>query len=234
MTMPADAILVAQGLEYKSVCKGLNRVAVPTPPVFPIPMGSLALRKYLEQWLQAGHFSEHSKPRVLLMGLCGSLSPKYRIGEAVVYRSCVYAVAEENKKATELFCKLELTKILQNKLQDRVFTGIGLTSDRLIYSASEKLQLGQAYNADVVDMEGYAALQVLSELGIAVAMLRVISDDVRHNIPNLTNAFHDGSLQALPLAMGLLKQPIAATRLVSGSLRGLRVLQDITTFLFSN
>jgi hypothetical protein len=82
-------------------------------------------------------------------------------------------------------------------------------------------------------MEGYAALQVLSELGIAVAMLRVISDDVRHNIPNLTNAFDDGSLQTFPLAMGLLRQPIAATRLVSGSLRGLRVLQDLTTFLFS-
>jgi hypothetical protein len=234
MTMPVDAILVAQGPEYKSVCKGLNRVAVPTPPVFPIPMGPLALTKYLEQLLHAGHFSEHSQPKVLLMGLCGSLSPKYGVGEAVLYRSCVSPVAEENKKATELFCNPELTEILQKKLQDRVFTGIGLTSDRLIYSASEKLQLGQAYNTDVVDMEGFAALEVLSQLGIAVAMLRVISDDVRHNIPNLTNAFHDGSLQAFPLAMGLLRQPIAATRLVSGSLKGLRVLQHLTTFLFSN
>lgn len=232
MTIPVDAILVAQGPEYKSVCKGLNRVAVPTPPVFPIPMGPSALSKYLEQWLQAGHLFHHSQPRVLLMGLCGSLSPKYRIGEAVLYQSCVYAVAEENK-ISEVFCNFKLTEILQNKLQSRVFTGIGLTSDRLIYSASEKLQLGQAYNADVVDMEGYAALQVLSELGIAVAMLRVISDDARHNIPNLTNAFDDGSLQTFPLAMGLLRQPIAATRLVSGSLRGLRVLQDLTTFLFS-
>lgn len=231
--MPVDTILVAQGPEYKSVCKGLNRVAVPTPPVFPIPMGSSALTKYLEQWLHAGHFSEHSQPQVLLMGLCGSLSPKYRVGEAVLYRSCVSPVVEENQKVTELFCKLELTDILQNKLQDRVLTGIGLTSDRLIYSAREKLQLGQAYNADVVDMEGYAALQVLSQLGISVAMLRVISDDARHNIPNLTNAFYDGSLQAFPLAMGLLRQPIAATRLVSGSLRGLRVLQDLTTYLFS-
>lgn len=232
MIISIDTILVAQGAEYKSVCKGLNRVAVPTPPVFAIPMGSSALRKYLEQWVQAGHLVHNSQPRVLLMGLCGSLSPKYRIGEAVLYRSCVYPVAEDNKM-TEVFCDRQFTEILQNQLQSRVFTGIGLTSDRLIYSASEKLQLGQAYNADVVDMEGYAALQALSELGIAVAMLRVISDDARHNIPNLTNAFHDGSLQTFPLTMGLLTQPIAATRLISGSLKGLRILEDLTTFLFS-
>ncbi|NJM72407.1 MAG: phosphorylase [Scytonema sp. RU_4_4] len=231
--MLVDAILVAQGPEYKSVCKGLNRLTVPTPPVFPIPMGPSAFTKYLEQWLQAGHLCQHQQPRVLLMGLCGSLSSKYSVGKAVLYRSCIYPGAEEKKTSTELFCDRELTEILQKRLKDRVFTEIGLTSDRLIYSASEKLQLGQAYGADVVDMEGYAALEVLSRLGIAVAMLRVISDDVHHNIPNLTNAFHiSGSLQAFPLAMGLLRQPIAATRLVSGSLRGLRILQDLATFLF--
>ncbi|WP_339381401.1 phosphorylase [Brasilonema bromeliae] len=234
MRMLVNAILVVTGPEYKSVCKGLNRLAVPTPPVFPIPMGSSALTKHLEQWLEAGHLSHHPQPRVLLMGLCGSLSTKYSVGKAVVYRSCLSPGAEEKKNAAEFLCDRSLTEIVQNKLQDRVFTGIGLTSDRLIYSASEKLQLGQTYAADVVDMEGYAALEFLSELGIAVAMLRVISDDAHHNIPNLSNAFHaDGSLQAFPLAMGLLRQPIAATRLVSGSLRGLRILQDLTTFLFS-
>ncbi|MBW4634446.1 MAG: phosphorylase [Iphinoe sp. HA4291-MV1] len=232
--MLVDAILVAQGPEYKSVCKGLKRLTVPTPPVFPIPMGPSALTKYLEQWLQTGHLSQYPQPRVLLMGLCGSLSAKYSVGKAVLYRSCVYPNAEEKKNATEVFCNYELSKILQNQSQDRVFTGVGLMSDRLIYSASEKLQLGQVYGADVVDMEGYAALEVLSRLGIAVAMLRVISDDVHHDIPNLTNALNsDGSLRAFPLAMGLLRQPIAATRFVSGSLRGLRVLQDLTTFLFS-
>ncbi|NMG08500.1 phosphorylase [Brasilonema sp. UFV-L1] len=233
--MLVDAILVAQGPEYKSVCKGLNRLTISTPPVFPIPMGPSAFTKFLEQWLQAGHLSQHQQPRVLLMGLCGSLSPKYSVGKAVLYQSCIYPGAEEKKNTTELFCDCELSKRLQEKLQDRVFTGIGLTSDRLIYSASEKLQLGQAYAADVVDMEGYVALELLSRLGIAVAMLRVISDDAHHNIPNLTNAFHsDGSLRAFPLAMGLLRQPIAATRLVSGSLRGLRILQNLTTFLFSS
>lgn len=113
--------------------------------------------------------------------------------------------------------------------------GIGLTSDRLIYAANEKRYLGQVYGADVVDMEGFAALEVLSRFGVAVSMLRVVSDDIHHNIPNLTNAFNpDGSLQARLLAIGLLRQPIAATRLIFGAMRGLQVLQNVTTFLFTN
>jgi hypothetical protein len=65
-------------------------------------------------------------------------------------------------------------------------------------------------------------------------MLRVISDNCHHNIPDLSSALSsDGSLQTLPLAIGLLRQPLAATRLILGALRGLKVLQDVTTSLFT-
>jgi len=40
-------------------------------------------------------------------------------------------------------------------------------------------------------------------------MLRVISDDCEHDLPDLTSALSpDGSLQPLPLAIGLLRQPL--------------------------
>jgi len=61
-----------------------------------------------------------------------------------------------------------------------------LTSDHIVWSAAEK-PLGQSYNAEVVDMEGFAALEVLSQAGV-VAMLRVISDDCEHDLPDLTSA----------------------------------------------
>jgi nucleoside phosphorylase len=137
-------------------------------------------------------------------------------------------------KPLEQSCDPELTDWVHRKLKERVVTGVGLTSDRLIYSATEKRHLGQLYGADVVDMEGFSALEVLSRAGVAVAMLRVISDDCHHNIPNLTSAISpEGSLQPLPLAIALLRQPIAATRLISGSLGSLQVLQDVTAFLFN-
>lgn len=160
------------------------------------------------------------------MGLCGSLVPHYSIGQVVLYQQCIY-------RANMQPCSWELTALLHANLQERVSLVKALTSDRVICSAAEKRQLGELYAADVVDMEGFATLDTLTRAGVAVAMLRVVSDDCKHNLPNLSSAFSsDGSLQSLPLAIGLIRQPIAATRLITGALQGLRVLQEVTTHLF--
>lgn len=227
-----NAILVPKGPEYKAVCQGLSRANGSTPLVIPIPIGPQPLTEYLEKLLQAGHFLNRPQPRVLLMGLCGSLTPRYQVGDVVLYQSCVY----KSNAFTPLVqpCAAELTTMLDNHLQERVSLVTALTSDRLIYSACEKRHLSQLYGADVVDMEGFAALEVLSRSGVAVAMLRAISDDCNYNLPDLSSALSpDGSLQSLPLAIGLIRQPIAAARLIRGALRGLKVLREITTLLFS-
>lgn len=227
-----DAILVPQGAEYQAICRGLSRIAVPTPPVVPIPISPEPLTRHLKKLQQAGHFSNHQQLRVLLMGLCGSLTPRYSIGDIVLYRACVY----RPKAAPGALhpCDPTLTTLLQENLQQRASLVTALTSDRLVWLADEKRHLGESYGADVVDMEGFAALEVLSQAGVAVAMLRVISDDCQHDLPDLTAALSpDGSLQRLPLAIGLLRQPMAATRLIRGALRGLQVLQETTTFLFA-
>ncbi|MBG1270431.1 phosphorylase family protein, partial [Nostoc sp. WHI] len=109
-----------------------------------------------------------------------------------------------------------------------------LTSDRVIWSAAEKRRLGETLAADVVDMEGFTALEFFNSAGVAVAILRVVSDDCHHDIPDLTPAINsDGSLRPLPLAMGLLRQPLAATRLIRGSLKALKMLKQVTNLLFS-
>lgn len=163
------------------------------------------------------------------MGLCGSLTYRYSVGDIVLYQACAYINAAPGQLHP---CSPTLTTLLQEKLKQTSLVH-ALTSDRLIWSADEKRHLGQIYSADVVDMEGFAALEVLSG-GVAVAMLRVVSDDCEHDLPNLTSALSsDGSLQSLPLAIGMLRQPMAATRLIRGSLRGLQVLQEVTAFLFS-
>jgi hypothetical protein len=66
-------------------------------------------------------------------------------------------------------------------------------------------------------------------------MLRVVSDGCDHDIPNLNSGLSsDGSLQPLALAVAMLKQPIAATRLIRGSLQALKVLEQVTTLLLQN
>jgi hypothetical protein len=59
-------------------------------------------------------------------------------------------------------------------------------------------------------------------------MLRVVSDNAQHDLPNLANAIdQNGALQPLPLAWSMVKQPIAAMRLIRGSLQGLKRLQAV-------
>jgi hypothetical protein len=231
MSIP-QTILVPQGAEYRAVCQGLSRIKAPKPLVVPIPVSPKPLTRYLERWQQTEEYLNASQSSVLVMGLCGSLSPHHVIGDIVLYQACVY---QPNESASLLrACDRHLTTVLHRKLEARVSSVRALTSDRVIFSAQEKRHLAQIYDTQVVDMEGFAALDVLTQAGVAVAMVRVISDDSDHNLPNLTSALSpEGSLQPLPLAIAMLRQPIAATRLVGGALHGLRVLQNVTKQLFS-
>lgn len=224
---PVDAILVPKGAEYRAVCQGLKKGSIPTPPVLTIPMGVWPLTRYL----QTGSFWEGLQPqRVLLVGLCGSLTPRYRVGDAIVYQRCLYLQAG---KTSEKICDPKLTAMLAARLGKQGVVGTGLTCDRVISLAAEKRDLGHQFGADVVDMEGFAALSILSQSGVAVAMLRVVSDGCDRDLPDLSTAFTpDGSLNPLPLAFGLLRHPLAATHLIQGSLRGLNKLQAITRLLF--
>ncbi|MBD2168357.1 phosphorylase [Calothrix membranacea FACHB-236] len=223
-------ILVPQGAEFKAVYRGLSTISSSTPKVIPIPVGIKPLNTYLHQLQADGIFLNPSEMKVLIMGLCGSLSPQYPVGKIVLYEKCVY-----QGKAQE--CDRAFTAQLHSALSthDSALSFVkGLTSDRVICSATEKRHLGETLGADVVDMEGFAALEFFHPLGISVAMLRVVSDDCNHDIPNLSSAISaDGSLKPLPLAITLLRQPFAATNLIRGSLKALKVLEQIPALLFS-
>lgn len=212
-------IIVPQGAEYKAVCRGLTS----KQNVIPIPVGGQAAIRYL----QTCQDKWNPQAKVLVMGLCGSLRDRFQVGDIVLYEECVYETKVRQ-------CDREFTAELYTHLQEKVSLVKGLTSDRVICSAKEKLHLSETSGADVVDMEGFAANEFFQLAGVEVAMLRVVSDDSRHDIPDLTSAINsDGSLQPLPLAISMIRQPIAATRLIKGSLQALKVLQEVTAFLFA-
>ncbi|MEH1854037.1 MAG: phosphorylase [Nostoc sp.] len=230
--LPINTILVPQGAEYKAVCRGLSGVTGSIPTVVAIPVGMKPLLKYLQQ----GQFLA-SKSRVLIMGLCGSLSDRYTVGDIVLYQDCVYQGKQQE-------CDRTLTAQLHSALSrdaiNRVSTNSppnlvkALTSDRVIWFAAEKRRLGKTLTADVVDMEGFTALEFFNTAGVSVAILRVVSDDCQYNIPDLTSAINsNGSLNPFPLAIAMLRQPLAAIRLIRGSLTALKVLEEVTNLLFS-
>ncbi len=229
--LPIDTILVPQGSEYKAVCRGLSGVTGSIPTVVAIPIGMKPLLKYLQQ----GKFLA-PKSRVLIMGICGSLSDRQKVGDIVLYQDCIYQGKQQECDRT---FTAQLHSVLSTDAINRVSPHSplklvkSLTSDRVIWSAAEKRHLGETLAADVVDMEGFTALEFFNASGVSVAILRVVSDDCRHDIPDLTRAINsDGSLNPFPLAMGMLRQPLAATRLIRGSLTALKVLEQVTNRLF--
>lgn len=217
---PITTILVPQGAEYKAVYRGLKPITGAKPTLLSIPVGMQPLRQYLQQW------NGEIPSRVLLMGLCGSLQKRHTVGDIVLYEDCVYQ--EKLQK-----CDSSLTAQIHTQLQNHRLVR-GLTSDRIISSATEKQHLGKISGADVVDMEGFTALEFCQSAGVAAAILRVVSDDSHHDIPNLTSVISpDGSLQPLKLTWAFIRQPLAASNLIRGSLQGLKVLEQVTTLLFS-
>jgi len=222
-------IIVPQGAEYKAVCRGLTS----KQNVIPIPVGSQAAIRYL-QTCQDKLWNDR-QTKVLMMGLCGSLRDRFQVGDIVLYSECIYETKVQQCECLRHgYTERSFTAELYAHLQDKVSLVKGLTSDRVVCSAKEKQHLSEISGADVVDMEGFATLEFFQQAGVEVAMLRVVSDDSGHDIPDLTSAINsDGSLQPLPLAMSMIRQPIAATRLIRGSLRGLKVLEEVTAFLFA-
>ncbi|MEH2172670.1 5'-methylthioadenosine/S-adenosylhomocysteine nucleosidase family protein [Nostoc sp.] len=223
--LPINTILVPQGAEYKAVCRGLSGITISIPTIVAIPVGMKPLLKYLQQ----AQFLT-PKSRVLVMGICGSLSDRYTVGDIVLYQDCIYQ--EKQQECDRTFtAQLHSALSTQHSALNLVNS---LTSDRVIWSAAEKRHLGKTLAADVVDMEGFTALEFFNAAEVSVAMLRIVSDDCQHNIPDLTPAINsDGSLNPFPLAIAMLRQPFAATRLIRGSLIALKVLEQVTNRLFS-
>jgi nucleoside phosphorylase len=223
-------ILVPQGAEYQAVVGAIKNIPHP-PVILAIPVGKLAVTKYLYDWRQNN--PDFSASGVILIGLGGSLSAELGLGQAVVLESCLnyqnYQADQEQQSDRAL------SDWVQQKLGTNIRRVQALSSDRVIIDASEKQELGKRFNRQVVEMEGWAVLSFFKELGIPVTIIRVISDDVDQSLPDLSKIYNtQGQLNAIALTFALGKKPIAGYRLIVGSLKSLKILNQITRKLFSS
>ncbi len=220
--IPIDTIVVPQGAEYQAVCQGLKKARVDRLQVISIPIGTTKIEQTLANYSDELNNAQN----ILIMGMCGSLSRQYTVGNTVVYQNCL------NMAGEQVSLKSELTTSIQQKLSVELVRGI--TCDRIICLASEKLKLSQVYPVSVVDMEGVGYIKQLQQQKKSVAMVRVIRDNLRGDIPNLGVAIDaNGNLKTLPMAIAFVRQPAAAIRLISGSLTALKTLRNTTQQLFS-
>jgi Phosphorylase superfamily len=244
MSLLLDAILVPQGSEFAAVQRGLGSKLtnlVLKDLVQSIPVGPEPLHRALKDWHppQRSELQDSSPPRVLIMGLCGALTPNHGVGDVVLYDTCTDGITAGYGSSQACDAKLcqEILQQLQH-LQPPIVPPVAkvqaITTAAVVCRAKDKLQLRQQSVASVVDMEGWVALQDLQQRGMAVAMLRVVSDDCHHDLPNLSAACGpEGQLLSLPLALAMIREPLGALRLIRGSLKALSVLERLAAALAS-
>jgi purine-nucleoside phosphorylase len=213
---PFNFILVPQGQEYRAVLKGLQPINSSTIKVLPIPIGSQYLTVYLKTWLNSEVVNSRSSIQVLVLGLCGSLSPNLQVGDVVIYQNCLPLMSRD----------------FGEDPKDITFPwdyDLALTTDRVITTATEKQKLSQLDPVEVVDMEGLIILEFLTKAGIKAAMVRVVSDDFSQDLPDLTPAIdHHGRLKIFPLIKVLLQHPVQGLKLIKSGLKSLAILQQLT------
>jgi nucleoside phosphorylase len=223
-------ILVPQGAEYQAILAAIKKIAH-SPVILPIPVGKLAVTKHLHEWRQNN--PNFSPTGVILMGLGGSLSAEFGLGQTVLLESCLNY--QNNQADQEKLSDRTLSDWVQQKLGKNIRQVQGLTSDRVIIDATEKQELGKNFNRQVVEMEGWAVLSFFKELGMPATIIRVISDEVSQSLPDLSKIYDSqGQLNAIALSFALGKKPIAGYRLIVGSLKSLKILNQITRKLFSS
>ncbi|NJK29885.1 MAG: hypothetical protein HC790_01015 [Acaryochloridaceae cyanobacterium CSU_3_4] len=238
MNTEIDLIFVPQGAEYQSVCQGLKSIGLPPEKIVSIPMGPRGVTQFLSHWLQEFSPTWGTPPQAILLGLCGSLTTRLSVGDGVIYQTCLdtTGITLDGIRATDvpsLDCDPQITQNLCQQLSGRGMPTTAVSCDRILHTATEKRQFAQTYGADVVDMEGFAALKSLQPY-LSLGMVRVVSDDAHHDLPDLNAALSpEGILQPWPLAREMLRQPIPAGRLIRGSLQGLKQLEQLTAQIFA-
>jgi nucleoside phosphorylase len=196
-------VLIPQGAEFTAVQRGWHIQS--HDRLIPIPAGIAPVEHFLPAKFSALMGSES----VIVMGLCGALSPELELGETVIYQTC-----QTTKSSWQL------------PHQSTNYTIVNaITTDRVITTVHEKQRLYESSHCDVVDMEGSAIAQFFQPQNLPVTMIRVVSDDCSGDLPDLSQAFGTaGQIQPLALASTMLRSPRSAIRLIRGSLIGLKQL----------
>jgi nucleoside phosphorylase len=202
-------IIVPRGAEEAAVRRGAPGATV---VAIAAAAGSAALPPAID-----------ARAPVVLAGLCGALTAA-RVGDVVIYTSIV------DESGTETLAAAEIARAQTALPHARPV--VAVMADRVITTAVERTALAARFGAGVVDMEAMHVARALRARGVAFAMVRVVSDDPRADLPPIEHAFDpSGGIRPLALALAFARAPVAAARFVRDVQASLRVLSSTAAAL---
>ncbi|MEO6724201.1 MAG: hypothetical protein ABIP14_02775 [Blastocatellia bacterium] len=208
-------------------CRGTAGSASAQKPVTVLQcgMGAPAFADRLSE-----HLRHYSYDLLLVAGLAGGLDHCLKSGDVVIYNLCHDVRDKFNSGSKEkpssrdenasIRCNDPLVAALSGLLHaagQRCFRGSGVTVDRIIIEAQEKLSFGARYQAVAADMESYDVLSICNNLGLPAAVLRVISDDAGSNLPDFNWAAEvNGRMNPWRLGAAMIARPAASLKFLLG------------------
>ncbi len=236
-------IFAATPLEAKPVAKmmarnytGFNprhkiagRIGPDAVELFVCGTGPQAAQARARRALEASECIPAKPDAVLVVGLCGALSPRLAEGTVVAYTECLSAQENGKRFSSHLATKL-LTRLAAGGIA--CVGTVGITSSRIAASKAEKLALA-ASGAEVVDMESYPILQVAAG-AIPCAVLRAVSDSLDRRLPDFNPALQpDGRISRVAAARIAARSPLRTAQLVVASRRSMRKLVAALAVIFT-
>jgi nucleoside phosphorylase len=153
----------------------------------------------------------------LVLGVCGALDPGLRVGDAVVYARVV-----DGAETIEL--DPQFAAACAGACNCRMLDAAAVTY--VVGDVAAKLALREATGAAVIDMEAASLARAFHRRGVSVAMVRIVSDDAAHELPDLRDVYDgNGALKPVAMAAALLRTPGRSVRFIANVLQALRALR---------
>jgi nucleoside phosphorylase len=214
----------------------IRKIAVPSEPGSPAVcgsnevilitsgMGPINAKTKAEAALTVRADSAARRPdAVLMIGLCGGLTEPLPEGTIVAYTEC----RSTNIDNLSLPCSDRITDSIVALLAssdircDRV---VGITSSHFATTRPERLALAN-HGAAVVDMESYSIVNAATNAGVPAAVLRVVSDSIDRELPDLNRALNNvGALDGRKALKVALASPLSTARLLAANRRAMKRL----------
>jgi adenosylhomocysteine nucleosidase len=203
-SLESAPILVVAALGYELT--QLRRDAHPGLALLETGEGVANAERQLEAWLE-----QRSAHAVLSIGFAGALSPELQVGDLVVAKSVHGAAAAPD-------CDL-LAAASQIRMNTAVRFGAALTSDVILWQATEKHTLAKSLGADeigFVDMESTAIAGVCARRHVPFLIVRSITDLFDEDLPLDFNQCRDRDGRVSPgkVMKAALLKPTAITGLL--------------------